>query len=407
MRILHTSDWHLNDRLHWIDRQPDIRARLQEIANYLEEYQVDVMTVAGDLFSQRSSRLADLRGAVQDVNEAFSPFLRRGGTIVAISGNHDDEALFELLKTAQDLSAPISLDPDRSCYPPGRMYLATKPTYLPLKGASDEQVQFILLPYPTAYRYLPADVQPNSIDERHSCLRTALLERLAQLRARRLDEGIASVLVAHLHIRGGELHSLYKLSEKEDVIFDLGDLPMNWAYAAFGHIHRAQAIGRSEHVRYSGSIERMDLGERNDDKSVVLVEIKDNQRVGEPLLLPLRATPIYQFEITDPDREVPSLAARFPDAREALVYYKVHYRPGTHNINAIRDAINKQFRACCYCETIPYGSTVGRESPEVRLDPEKAFPERVRDYLAQHLLPADHDREELLTLADKLLVEEG
>ncbi len=55
MRILHTSDWHLNDRLYWIDRQPDIKNRLQELAGYLQEHAVDVMVVAGDLFSQRNS----------------------------------------------------------------------------------------------------------------------------------------------------------------------------------------------------------------------------------------------------------------------------------------------------------------------------------------------------------------
>jgi DNA repair protein SbcD/Mre11 len=51
MRILHTADWHLNDRLGRLDRQEDIVARLEEIASYLEEHQVDVMVVAGDLLA--------------------------------------------------------------------------------------------------------------------------------------------------------------------------------------------------------------------------------------------------------------------------------------------------------------------------------------------------------------------
>lgn len=406
MRILHTSDWHLNDRLYWIDRQPDIAARLHEIANYLDEYRVDVMVIAGDLFSQRISRMAELRAAVQDVNRAFSPFLRRGGTLVAISGNHDDEALFELLRAAQDLSAPIIVEDAPACGPSGRMYLATRPTRLRLKDREDDEVQFVLLPYPSASRYLSADVLPKSIEERHRLLRRAVLDQMARMQDQTLDPRIANVLVAHLHIRGGELHSLYKLSEKEDVVFDANDLPFHWAYGAFGHIHKAQSIGQSAHFRYSGSIERMDLGERRDDKSVVLIEIKNGQRIGEPQLLPLHATPIHQFVITDPDREIAQLVARFPDAKQALAHYKVHYRPGTHNINAIRDEVNALFRACCYCETIPEGS-LAAPAHQPQLAAEKTFPDRVREYLLQQIPVEDRDRAELLALADQLMAEEG
>lgn len=90
MKILHTSDWHLNERLKHVPRQGDIVARLEEIAGYLEEYQVDVMVVAGDLFSHYN-RLEELKSAMGEVNRIFKPFLLQGGTIVTISGNHDDE----------------------------------------------------------------------------------------------------------------------------------------------------------------------------------------------------------------------------------------------------------------------------------------------------------------------------
>ena len=276
MRILHTSDWHLSDRLYWVDRQPDIRQRLRELAAYLDEYQVDVMVIAGDLFSQRNSRMEELQAAIQDVNATFTPFLRRGGSIVAISGNHDSEALFGLLRAAQDLSAPMELDDSRDLYPGGRMYLVSKPTLLPLADGSGQRVQFVLLPYPTEYRYLPADVTYKNLEEKHLLLRNALITRLRQLCTYHLSPQLPSVLVAHLHVRGSELHTLYKLHEQDDVVFDLGDLPAHWAYAAFGHIHKGQIIGDDPSRRYSGSIERMDVMERDDAKGAVLVEIADS-----------------------------------------------------------------------------------------------------------------------------------
>ena len=105
MRILHTADWHLNERLGRIERQTDIVARLKEIAGYLDEHRVDVMVVAGDVFS-RFTRLEEVRDALKDVQATFKPFLARGGTIVALSGNHDHEALFTLLWAALDLASP-------------------------------------------------------------------------------------------------------------------------------------------------------------------------------------------------------------------------------------------------------------------------------------------------------------
>jgi DNA repair protein SbcD/Mre11 len=103
MKILHTSDWHLNDRLGHIKRQDDIKARLLEIAGYLEEHQVDVMVVAGDLLSTYN-RVEEIKIAIAQVNEIFKPFLLKGGTIVTISGNHDREDYFRLLRLAGDLS---------------------------------------------------------------------------------------------------------------------------------------------------------------------------------------------------------------------------------------------------------------------------------------------------------------
>ena len=37
-------------------------------------------------------------------------------------------------------------------------------------------------------------------------------------------------------------------------------------YVALGHIHKHQVIGQNPHVVYSGSIQRIDFGEENDEK---------------------------------------------------------------------------------------------------------------------------------------------
>src|SRR5437763_16879779 len=90
MRILHTADWHLGDRLGRIDRTADLRRAVERVAGYCERERVEVLLMAGDLFSELS-RPDGLRDSIAHLQEVFTPFLVGGGTVVALTGNHDNE----------------------------------------------------------------------------------------------------------------------------------------------------------------------------------------------------------------------------------------------------------------------------------------------------------------------------
>lgn len=405
MRILHTSDWHLNDRLGRIKRQGDIVARLEEIAGYLDEYQVDVMVVAGDFLGQDNyKRIEELQAAIGDVNRVFKPFLLRGGTIVAISGNHDNQHFFNLLRFALDLAVPI--DPKQSGpRPRGRLYLAAQPTYLLLEDKTGQQVQFILMPYPTPLRYLRNETTAySSLDEKNRLLYQAMIQRIRQFQQRVIDPRLHSVLVGHAHIRGSHIHNLYRISERDDVIFDPGDIPINWAYAAYGHIHKPQALAGTTHVRYCGSIERLDYGERDDEKSVVLFEIGSQGRTGDPVCLRLNATPIYRIEIHDPEKEIPTLRDKYPEAHRALASYELVYKPGVHNPDAICREIETIFPRWYDRKVIAEGASISLTN-SILMTETQDVPGTLRNYLQEQL--AGHpDREAVLALAEQLLIDE-
>src|SRR5579871_3043675 len=86
MRILHTADWHLGDRLGRIDRTDDLRKAVERVAAYCESEKADVLLVAGDLFSELASPDA-LRDSISHLRKTFESFLRGGGTILALTGN--------------------------------------------------------------------------------------------------------------------------------------------------------------------------------------------------------------------------------------------------------------------------------------------------------------------------------
>lgn len=405
MRILHTSDWHLNDRLYRVKRQPDIAARLAEIASYLDERQVDVMIVSGDIFST-FNRLDEVRDALHDVHRIFKPFLLRGGTIIGISGNHDSEPLFDLLRDTLDLASPQERQ-HKGARPCGRLYMATRPTHLLLKDSDGQQVQFVLMPYPTPAAYLQDnETKWSSKEEMNRLLHAAMQRKLEQIKTKAIDSRLPSVLVAHAHIRGSEIHNLYHLTESDDVVFDMADLPTSWAYAAYGHIHKPQPMHSANHIRYAGSIDRMDFGEINDkEKSVVLVEIGAQGRIGEPEMLPLDATPLYRVEIRDPETELPQLREQYPDAARAIVDFKAYYQPGKHNPHEIRRELETIFPRWCRGEVISESTAVNQ--------PNAAPPKNLRDvggtvrsFLQERL--QDHaNRDELLALAEQLLVEDS
>lgn len=404
MRILHTADWHLNHRLGRIDRNNDICRCLRQIAVYLEEYQVDVMIVAGDLFDR--GRAEDLRQGIANIRTIFLPFLERGGTIVAISGNHDNEIFFEALRDAFDLVMPIkgAGEVQRA----GRLYIAPNPRLLRLVDQENTVVQFVLMPYPTVRAYLRGEpTQFRSIEEKHRAIQDKFTRTLALLQepAHGFNVSQQAVLVSHIHVRGITPNNLYNLSEAEDVVFEPNGIPTYWAYAAYGHIHAPQPARKdADHVRYAGSIERLNLGEANDCKSVVLIEIGNEGLRGTPQILPLPASPIYQIELTDPLTQIPLLRSQYPDAEQALVSYTLHWQAGVHDRDGLCQQIQEIFPRWYARSFKQIGSEVGADGGIAmqRLDDVVS---NVRDYLQRNL--GEHaDWDEISALAEELLATE-
>ncbi len=333
MRILHTADWHLADRLGRQDRTADLRRAVERVARYCTSEKIDVLLVAGDLFSELAGPEA-LRESIRHLQEVFAGFLREGGTILTLTGNHDKENFCQTLRHAMSLAAPLTDRPGEVVVP-GRLYLATEPTLLRLPDpAHNGLVQFLLMPYPTPTRYLADEAAQRyqGLDEKNRHLMAAFTAQVQALsKSKHFDPALPAVLSAHVHVRGGELPTLFRLTEQEDVVFDDKDLPTGFAYVALGHIHRAQAISGQPHVRYSGSIERMDLGESNDLKGVVVFDVGPDGLRGPPETLPLETTAIYEITVRCPKEEIPELRERFPDAKNDLVRLVCTYTAGVDN----------------------------------------------------------------------------
>jgi len=159
------------------------------------------------------------------------------------------------------------------------------------------------------------------------------------------------------------------------------------------------------HMRYCGSIERMDVAEGQDTKSVVLCEVGMHGLIREPQLLPLNSTPIYHVEITDPEMQIQQLLACYADAQNALVKYTLYWDPKKH----IREELARQVEAIFPHWYERNFKEIGQNSDQKTVFAQQSLLDvvaTVRDYLNMNLA-GDPQRDELLALTNELLAEEA
>jgi exonuclease SbcD len=310
VKILHTSDWHLGARIGRLDRADDAFARIDEITGVLDQEQVDLLLVAGDVFDE--TRTTQLGGLVRRLAERLAPRLGDGLRAVFLAGNHDrDASVFPLLEATRQLFGSAAAE---------RVSFVQKPAVLEIPSRDDTQaVALACVPYPTHFRYdLEATGWP-SRDVRNRELAEAVRRRigeLAELTVRRHGD-LPAVMVAHLLVRGTEVgRGAYCLTEAEDIPVERGDLRAVWDYVALGHIHKPQQLGHPN-IRYCGSIERMDLGEAADSKGVELVAVAGRGAVTTTTV-PLDATPFAAIEAASED-ELKAHRATLDDPDRTLV----------------------------------------------------------------------------------------
>lgn len=266
MRIIHTSDWHLGSSWNGIDRTDELFAQVDCVCEIVREKKADVLLVAGDIFErvsrdrlhQNSKRLA----------EKMKVLLNNGCHIVLVPGNHDYRDHFKLMKTFVELESGNS----------ERIHIAEGFDEFEING-----VQFIVLPYPDREvleeigRYAASNIIGKA--ERNKTLSDTLADSI-----RKIDETIdpakPAVFVTHLQIIGVNYSGTPKeASYNEDISLASNCLPQKASYIALGHIHKCQEIEKSAvPCWYSGSFDRMDLGEREDEKFVLLVEIDEKTK---------------------------------------------------------------------------------------------------------------------------------
>lgn len=263
MRILHTGDWHAGRTLQRRQRLEELATVLDEIVAIAAEERVDVVLVCGDIFDH----FAPSAEAERIVYDALLRLRGTGASVLVIPGNHDNAkrlgAVEELLRAAGVEAVPDVRRPDQG----GLVEVHAQD--------GDEVAQVAALPW-VPERLLFGVTEMMDLEAAPQQAYAEQLPRILDALCAPFEPGKVHVLAGHLFVSGARVGG----GERELTIGQLfaisaATLPTSPQYIALGHVHRPQAVpGSPVPARYAGSLLQLDFGERDQVKSVTIVEVE-------------------------------------------------------------------------------------------------------------------------------------
>lgn len=342
IRFIHTADIHFGmENYGRIDPVRGIHSRLIDFEKALSfcidfalEKEVDFFLFSGDAYKTSHPTPTHQRLLM----DCFLRLYKAGIPVVIIIGNHDNP-LSHGKTHALDIFGQIPLE---------GFHVISKPTTLQLE-TKHGPVNIVGIPWPTRNTLaLHNEHQHLSATEITEYISSGVTKIIASLAAG-LDHSVPAVLAGHLTVSSG----IFSGSEKRavygtDPLFlpsQLGIVPFD--YVALGHLHRFQNVNGNlfPPIVYSGSIERIDFGERKEEKGFCYVTIHEKEMTTfEFIKTPTR--PFIQIEarLYDPEHQTELLIEEIEKYALEGAIVKILYHLPPHAKDQVD--LNKIQKAC-------------------------------------------------------------
>lgn len=271
MKFLHIADLHIGKCLNQKSLLEDQKIILDQIVKYMEDYNVEVLMLAGDIYDKQIPS----KEAVNLFNDFLCDLiLKHHYKVYIISGNHD---------SAERLNFASSILKNEG------LYIETYAN-VPISKYEfhDEfgKVNLYMLPYSSP---LYTRVKFDSTCNNYSEMIKYYVENS------NIDFSKRNILLTHHTF----LHNNMASFSDSEVRFNIGGTEgidaayfKDFDYVALGHLHNPQYVNR-HHIRYSGSILKYSDSEVNINKVALMVELKEKGNI-EITELPL--TPLHDLK---------------------------------------------------------------------------------------------------------------
>ncbi len=279
MKILHTSDWHLGKKLYEIDFEQHHRLFLDWMLETIEQEQIDVLLIAGDIFDQAHPPKAAERLYYDFLKKLFHS---RCQQVIVTGGNHDSTGTLEAPKDVLEVINVTTI---------GAINGDVKDQIIEIKDENgDLETVVAAVPF-LRDKDIRKALAGESYDEKVLQIKEGIIRHYAEL-----GEYCASTYSAEIPlIASGHLFVHGVSSDAESVRdIQLGNLAgieaslfhPRFNYVALGHIHKPQNVNGPMPVRYSGAPIALSFSERNYEHSVTIINTKMKPLEPEILLVP-------------------------------------------------------------------------------------------------------------------------
>lgn len=289
IKFIHTADIHFGvENYGRIDPTTGIHTRLLDFYNAFIftvekaiQLNVDFFLFAGDAYKTAHPTPTQQKLFFDGLLKLF----RAKIPVIILVGNHDNSSTFGKAH-ALELFGQLPLD---------GFHVISKPTSLILK-TKNGPVQIVGIPWPSKNTISLQNAYLNKSSTEITEYISEAVAFLIEDFAKKLDPTIPAVLTGHLTVSSG----IFSGSEKR-AIYGTDPLLMPtqlaispFDYVALGHLHKHQNLNPDPNftpIIYSGSIERIDFGERKEEKGFCLVTIENKQKTTYEFV----KTPIRKF----------------------------------------------------------------------------------------------------------------
>lgn len=342
IRFVHTADTHFGvENYGKIDPATGIHSRLQDFERALNfcvdtsiKQQVDFFLFCGDAYKTTNPTPTQQKLFLRTLLKLYQAQI----PVVLLVGNHDNPLSFGKAHSL-DIFGDLPFDGFHIIEKPGIITLNTK----------SGPVQIVGIPWPTRTTV--------AINDKHLCKSVSEVTQyishavgaIIQSLAQQLDPDIPAVLAGHLTVStgvfsGSERRAIYG----NDPILLPSQLALApFDYVALGHLHRYQNLNAGGHpaIVYCGSPERVDFGEREEEKGFCVVTIENKHNTHHEFIKTPTRT-FIQIDCTlQPDKNhTEQLLAELKKYNLEGTVLKIKY----HVPAATKDMVNLQTvqRAC-------------------------------------------------------------
>ncbi len=280
IRLAHVADPHLGSGYHLGDEdRGGVNSRLRDFRDawvrsceQMVTEGVDLVLFAGDAFRDSKPSPTEqqaFRDGLDVLCDAEIP-------MVAIVGNHD-------LPRAPGRTHALAIFDGYRDY----VMVVDRPQVIAGDGITVPlpklPIPIACLPWPSRAHLAAADPEFErlTIDEQNARiveLSLAVLRKLGA-EAEAAAGPLGCVLLAHGSIAGSAVGAAGSTQFFREPVLPLSELRgLPFRYQAWGHLHRAQDL--EPHIRYAGSLERLDFAEATEDKGWWLIDLSTNADSG-------------------------------------------------------------------------------------------------------------------------------